>query len=76
MALRLDATSGMHWIPSILVVIAALIATLNYMTNAVQLTMTETAGLAALITILTALATFLTTVEKTEVIPQMEKKIG
>ena len=75
MALRLDATSGMHWIPSILVVIAALIATLNYMTNAVQLTMTETAGLAALITILTALATFLTTVEKTEVV-QIEKKMG
>ena len=75
MALRFDATSGMHWIPSILVVLATLIATLNYMTNAVQLTMAEAAGLAALITILTAIATFLTTVEKTETI-QIEKKIG
>jgi hypothetical protein len=63
MALRVDLTSGMSWIPSVLVVITALIATFNYMTNAVQLTVTEAAGLAAIITILTAIATFLTSVE-------------
>lgn len=66
MAYTFDIKSGMSWIPSVLVVITALIATLNYMTNAVQLTMNEAAGLAAVITILTAIATFLTKVESSE----------
>jgi len=59
----IDIKSGMSWIPSILVVLTALVATINYVTGAIQLTADQAAGLALVVTILTAVATFLKSVE-------------
>lgn len=63
MAIVLDVKSGMSWIPSILVVLTALIATINYVTGTIQLTTEQYATVGLVVTILTALATFLKTVE-------------
>lgn len=61
--LKLDVKGGISNIPSIIVVIGAVVAAINYFTSAITLPPNQAQLLATIVVILLALATFLTNVK-------------
>ena len=73
MTLRIDLTSGMNWIPAMIVVLTFLVYTINSVGNYFTLTSTQAAYVGFVGFVLAGLVTVLTTEE--EQAPLMEENM-